>query len=310
MQASMKNLQNNFFQNPLVFPVLVLFVSSIFGGLPPVAIKVALKELSSPMIMFLRLCMMVPIFFLLSRKNFPLLRTQWKAILPIALGWAGNMIMFSIGIPHTSAAVSQVIYTGVPVIVVALSPWLLKEVPTNYQVGGIGIGLIGTLVTVFSSGSIHAGNSLGNTLVLAAAFSWALYVIASRKLKTAVPAALNLFVGSCIAWIGFGFMVMGTSSGFMLPPLSLATIYALLFLGLIGGVFMFFAHQWGAQRVPAAISGSTGYISVMSGVLVSWLILGEQLERWEWFGLILLLVAVMLTTTIPLLIRRRASRMV
>lgn len=300
-----------YFNNPLVLPVLVLFLSAVLGGLPPVAIKIALRELPSPMIMFLRVCIMMPIFFLLSYKHLGHIRTHWRSIFPISLGWAGNMILFSLGIPHTTAAVSQVFYTGVPVIVVLLSPLLLREIPTKYQVMGIAIGLVGTCVTVLGGGgNFSGGNVVGNTLVLLAVSSWALYVIATRKYKTSVPASVNLFFGSLIAWIYFALNVFNTSGGFEFPMLSTETVYAVLFLGLIGGVVMFFTHQWGAQRSPAVISGSTGYISVVSALVASWVLLGERLEKHEWFGLILLLVAVMLTTTIPLLVRHVRNRMV
>lgn len=298
------------FQNPLVVPVLVLLVSAILGGLPPVAMKIALREISSPMIVFLRVSMMVPIFFFLSWNRLGLIRSHWKMILPISLGWAGNMILFSVGIPHTTAPVSQVIYTAVPVIIAALSPFLLHESPTLYQIIGIGIGFIGTLITVFGDGgAITGGNAFGNIFVVFAASSWALYIIATRKFKTNVPVSVNLLVGSFIVWIFFALSFM-TGGGFILPTLSASTIYALVFLGLIGGVLMFFTHQWGAQRSPAIMSGSTGYVSVVAAIIASWIILGERLEIHEWVGLILLLAAVMLTTTIPLLIRRRAGRMV
>ena len=246
-----------YFQNPLIIPVIVLFASASLGGLPPVAIKIALKELSSTMIMFLRVSIMLPIFLLLSWPHLHLVRMHWKSIFPIAFGWAGNIVIFSFGITHTTAAVSQVIYTGVPVLVAILSPLMLKEVPTMYQIVGIGIGLIGTLITVLGGGgSLSGGNAFGNLLVFLATVSWALYVIATRKYKTVVPASVNLFVGAFIAWICFGLMQI--PSGFHVPVLSQDTIYALLFLGIVGGVFMFFTHQWGAQRTPAIISGSTG----------------------------------------------------
>lgn len=293
-----------FFRNPLVIPLCILLVSAVIGGLPPIAIKVALRELPSPMIMFLRVSIMLPIFFLISGKHLGLLRTHWRSILPIALGWAGNMLMFSLGIPHTNAAVSQVMYTAVPVIVAALSPVVLKEIPTGYQMVGIGVGVIGTLVTIFGDGSgFSGGNTRGNILVMCAVISWALYVIATRKFKTHVPAGLNLFVGALIAWVGFAGMVWVSPTGFYLPDISPATVYAVLFLALIGGVIMFFAHLWGAQRVPAVISGSTGYVSVMAAIVGSWVVLGEHLARHEWYGFVLLVIAVMLTTTIPLLIR-------
>jgi drug/metabolite transporter (DMT)-like permease len=311
---STKSLQSNIMgiktqpSFSLFIPALILCISAVLGGLPPIAIKVALRQLDSSVIMFLRVSIMLPVFFLLSIGKLSLLRKHMHAIWPVALGWAGNMVLFSIGIPHTSAALSQVLYTAVPVVATTLGIVVLRERPTLMQSIGIGIGFLGTLIAIQASG-VAGGNGtfFGNGFVFAAVISWSLYVIASRKYKNIVPTEVILFIGSCIAWVYFGSVLLVSGTSIPWATISASTIWALLFLGLIGGVIMFFTHQWAAQRLPVVMSGSTGYVSVISGIIGANIVLRESLTTGEWLGLGLILAAVMCTTTIPLILRKRAK---
>ncbi len=149
MRRSTRSLRNDgmkkYFTNPLFIPLVVLLASAIIGGLPPVGIKIALRQLESPMILLFRLLIMIPLFLLVSWKHLGILKNNYRTIFPVALFWMGNIVIFAFGIPYTTASVSQVLYTGVPVLVAALSPMLLKENPTKLQIIGILIGIIGTL---------------------------------------------------------------------------------------------------------------------------------------------------------------------
>lgn len=300
-----------YFFNPLFIPLGVLFLSAIIGGLPPVGIKIALRQLESPTILLFRLIIMIPLLLVVSWKHLAVLKNNIRAIIPIAVFWMGNIVIFAFGIPYTTASVSQVLYTGVPVLVTALSPMLLKENPTKSQIVGIFIGILGTFIIVFGGGgSITSGSMKGNVLVFMATISWSLYILYTRKQKSLIPSSVNLLCGTLLALPFSLWLVYVSKSGFTLPALTMSTIASVIFVGLIGGFVMFILHQWSTQRVPAVMSAGTGYISVISGTLAATYFLGEHLKSYEWMGLVLLLSAVILTTTLPLLARHVRSRMI
>ncbi|MEK7577366.1 MAG: DMT family transporter [Patescibacteria group bacterium] len=300
-----------YFSNPLFIPLSVLFLSAIVGGLPPVGIKIALRQLESPMILLFRLLIMIPLFLLVSWKHLGILKNNYRTIFPVAIFWMGNIVVFAFGIPYTTASVSQVLYTGVPVLVAALSPMFLKENPTKSQIVGICIGILGTLVIVFGGGgSITSGSLKGNVLVFIATLSWSLYILYTRKQKSLIPASVNLLCGTLLALPFSMWLVYMSKSGFILPVLTMSTIGAVIFVGFIGGFVMFILHQWSTQRVPAVMSASTGYISVISSTLAATYFLGEHLKFYEWMGLLFLIVAVVLTATLPLLARHIRKTMI
>lgn len=260
-----KNLQSDemkkYFSNPFFIPMSVLFLSAIIGGLPPVGIKIALRQLESPMILLFRLLIMTPLLLMTSWKHLGILKKNFRTIIPIAVFWMGNIVIFAFGIPYTTASVSQILYTGVPVFVAALSPMLLKENPTKSQIVGIIIGILGTLIIVFGGGgSITSGSMKGNVLVFMATLSWSLYILYTRKQKSLIPASVNLLCGTLLALPFSVWLVYVSKSGFTLPSLTISTIGAVFFVGFIGGFLMFILHQWSTQRVPAVMSASTGYI--------------------------------------------------
>ncbi|MDX1271598.1 DMT family transporter [Bizionia paragorgiae] len=99
-------------------------------------------------------------------------------------GVATNMLLFFKGLEYTSPIHAAVITTIVPIIVLILSTFYLKERLTALKITGVILACIGAIVlTVYGKSTRIADNvPLGNLLVLINAISYSIYIIIIKKL--------------------------------------------------------------------------------------------------------------------------------
>lgn len=145
----------------------------------------------------------------IDRKDFGLL------FLASIFGIALNMLTFFKGLEYTTPIHASVIMTVVPIIVMVLSSFFLKEAITRIKIIGIIIGFAGAIVlTVYGKSNMVGDNIvLGNVLVLINAISYSFYVIIVKKLTDKYhPFAFIkwLFLFGLILVLPFGFTELMT----------------------------------------------------------------------------------------------------
>ncbi|MEE1899054.1 DMT family transporter [Flavobacterium rakeshii] len=111
-------------------------------------------------------------------KDFP------RIIAAAFFGVAFNMLTFFEGLSQTSPIMASVLMVTTPMIVLVLSAIIMKEKIVRKKVGGILLGLVGTVMLILYGKTISSGgNELwGNFLVFVNAVSYALYLIVVKKL--------------------------------------------------------------------------------------------------------------------------------
>lgn len=145
---------------------------------------------------------------------FPREKVQKSDYLRIALagffGVAANQLLFFEGLNLTTPISAAVIMTTNPIMVLSLSAIILK-VPLNAaKIVGIILGLSGALSIIYSgsNGSIfNSGESLGNSLVMLNAFSYASYLIVVKPLMSrykALTVIRLVFMAGLLIVIPFG----------------------------------------------------------------------------------------------------------
>ncbi len=99
-------------------------------------------------------------------------------------GVALNMLTFFKGLSYTTPINASVIMVVVPIIVLLLSAFILKEKITSLKVLGIVLGLSGALVLTLYGKSIQENDNilLGNFLVFINAVSYSIYIIIIKQL--------------------------------------------------------------------------------------------------------------------------------
>jgi len=97
-----------------------------------------------------------------------------------------NMLTFFKGLSYTTPIHASVIMVVVPIIVLLLSAFILKEKITSLKVIGVILGLSGALVLTLYGKSAQANDNilLGNFLVFINAVSYSIYIIIIKQLTS------------------------------------------------------------------------------------------------------------------------------
>ena len=111
-------------------------------------------------------------------------RDYLKLMVASLFGVVINMLFFFKGLEYTSPIHASSIMTIIPIIILVLSAYILKEKVTKLKIAGVILGLAGALVLTLYGKSSRVGDNipLGNLLVFLNAVSYSIYIILIKKL--------------------------------------------------------------------------------------------------------------------------------
>ncbi|MGP1458599.1 MAG: DMT family transporter [Treponema sp.] len=202
------------------------------------------------------------------------------------------------GIRFTSAAESGAFLACIPAVSLACSTLILRKKPLKTQSAGIGVTLIGVLVTVFNAGFSTSFSALGYAALCAAVAAYALYSVYAEKAASFSGAEITFVM------IGAGSVVF-TAAAFIeavlqhslprlltLPFDSPAFLAAVLYQGLGCSVLAFFLSNTAIARLgvngAASFIGVSTVVSILAGVFI----LRERFTPLQIFGASLILAGI------------------
>jgi len=180
-------------------------------GLSFVATKYALRGFEPLLLALLRFALAGGILWLVWRLRRGPERVARGELRRLALlGFVSLTVYFSfenLGIARTSASEASILIAAIPLFVVILNTFTLRERTTARQWAGIVLSFAGIAALMLlggSAGGANGGSLTGNLLVLAASLSAAVYSILARHLLVSRPA---LFVTTFQNLFGALFML-------------------------------------------------------------------------------------------------------
>jgi O-acetylserine/cysteine efflux transporter len=278
---------------PIKDTVLAITVALIWG-MNFVVIDEGLGDLPPLLFVALRfLVVLLPAVFLVPRPNVP-----WRTLATVGLflcvGQFGLLYTaLAVGMPAGLASLvlqAQVLFT------VALAALRLRERPTARQ-------LIGTVVGAFGLAIVASGRSaetplLGLLLSLAAAMSWAMGNIASRR--AAVASGLSLTVWSAVfvpvPLLALAVAVNGPAAvGTALTHLTVGNLMSTAYTAYLASLVGYGIWNTLLARHPAALVVPFTLLVPPVGLLTAWIVQGEQPGPAEAVGGLVLLAGVAVT---------------
>ncbi|HST83808.1 MAG TPA: EamA family transporter [Kineosporiaceae bacterium] len=236
---------------------------------------------------------LLPAVFLIPRPNVP-----WRTLATVGLflcvGQFGLLYTaLAAGMPAGLASLvlqAQVLFT------VALAAFRLHERPGTRQIVGTVIGAFG--LAIVASGRSAETPLLGLLLTLAAALSWAMGNIASRR--AAVASGLSLTVWAAlfvpIPLFVLALAVDGPSRvGTALTHLTLANVLSTAYTAYLASLVGYGIWNTLLARHPAALVVPFTLLVPPVGLLTAWLVQGEQPGPAEALGGLALLIGVAVT---------------
>ena len=214
-----------------------------------------------------------------------------RKLIPIVL--CSPVVYFigeTVGISHTSAAESGIFLACIPVVSLIASALILKKKPTKLQVTGIGITLIGVLITVLAAGMSASLSVVGYLFLTAAVISYALYSVFVARAEAFSEAEITwVMLAGGAATFTLIALVQALAEGSLahlvaLPFSSIDFLIAVLYQGIGCSILAFFLSNVaianiGVNRTSSFIGAST-VVSILAGVLL----LNETLTLWQIIG--------------------------
>ena len=216
----------------------------------------------------------------------------------LGLGVLGNHLLTLFGLRYIGAGAAGVIIGASPAIQAFLSSVLIRDVPFRLVWGGCAVSFTGVFLMVGLKGEAAAGEQpwLGATLVLLAQVSWALYSIGGRR-------TMERFSPLTVNWTTLAFSILpqilllgmnqkALAVGLVTVPFAdwLVVGYLIVFATALGQQ----AWLYGVQGIGPSRAGVFVNLVPVSALILSALLLGEQIGLTEVAGIVLVLAGVWL----------------
>jgi len=271
----------------------IYFVLSmiIFGAVGVFAKYIELS--SSQIALFLSLIgalLLLVIFAWTKRKvSWRIVKGNAVALLLASLALSGNWIFLFQAYKETTIANAALSYYFAPVLVIMLSPIVLKEKLSLKKTACIGIALLGLFLILRNGGGmettgLHArGIAYG---LIAAGFYAGLTLVNKyiRNLDGLINTLLQLFLSVMILA-----PIVLLKEGLDIHSLTGSTAALMVVLGIVHGGVGFYFFFTGMKRLNGQSIAVLSYIDPLTSLFISALVIGEKMSLHQLIGAILLL---------------------
>ncbi|GIP31016.1 DMT family transporter [Paenibacillus sp. J2TS4] len=210
------------------------------------------------------------------------------ALFIASIALSGNWIFLFQSYKETTIANAALSYYFAPVLVIMLSPIVLKEKLSLQKMIWVGAALFGLYLIMQSSGMEAAEhNLLGIFYGLIAACFYAVLTLVNKFIRN-MNGLENTFIQLVLSFVMLLPYVLITD-GFKLFQIAGDSVIWMLLLGILhGGIgfYLFFSGMGGLKGQSIAI---LSYIDPLTSLLISALIIGEKMTLLQMIGAALLL---------------------
>lgn len=282
-------------------PALALIGAAASWGLGAVISKRALEEFAPLVLLPIQLGVSVGLLSLVCRWT-PQIRSRGLIRLRLlgVLNPGSSYFLSLLGLTLVSVSVSVLLWALEPLLIIALSTWLLGERITP-QTAALSVGaLAGAGLVVFEPGG-HA-NPFGVILTLAGVAGCALYTVLSKRVMADGPEASDLSVVRVqqIAALAFSLVLL-----ILLAPLfRLGSVLEVTPAGWISAVFSgvfyysvaFWLYLGGLRYFEASAAGLYLNLTPVFGIIAGQILLHETLTMRQWWGAVVIVATLVMVS--------------
>lgn len=238
------------------------------------------------------------------------IRAHWRQVLAdwkhyLVLGALGMWICGAwvyIGGQTTSAANIGLIYAISPILIVLASALWLGERFRPRQALGVALALAGVLHVVLKGqwSALAAVRFVpGDGWILAATLSWTGYALLLKKWPSPLGVGARLAVISLAgAMVNLPFALWEIAHS-PLPALSGTGLAMAALAAMVPGFGAYLAHSFMQRELGAARVSVVLYLGPLYTATLAWLVLGESLSSFHFWGMALVLPGIWLATRKP-----------
>jgi len=231
------------------------------------------------------------------RRDAAVLAAGWRPVLLLGLLGVGafNALLYT-GLQYTSAANALLLSAAIPPVVAVLDRMLFGVRAGKVQALGMAASVVGVAWIVFE-GDVQAAMRLdfarGDLIILASVAVWALYTVLLRTRPAVAPSS---FIAATFA---VGVLAMAPLAAWewhsgLAVHWSWGVAAALLYVGLLPSLVSYFIYNSAAATVGPARAGQAITLMPLFGAVLSATLLGEELHRYHFSGMALILLGIAL----------------
>ena len=251
----------------------------LFFGTLPIAVKVVLRELTSPALALARCAgaaaLVVVLHSLLVRERVRSRRDYALLAVYAVFGVMLNQLLYITALAHTTATAAQTVVAAGPAITLFIAILARKETATPLKWAGIAVAGAGAVLLV--GAGARAGSALGNVLALLNVASYSVYLVISRGLLRrydALTVVTWIFVFGAIGMVPWGIAPLAREIG----DLHARTWGALVFIILLPTVAAYWLNVFALKRVESSVVSVFGYLQPVITAAVAIPLLHERIS--------------------------------
>ena len=235
------------------------------------------------------------------------LRRNW--LLLAGLGGTG-VVMFQVlaylGLQSTTTVNAVVMNSAAPVFIV-ICAWLIdRDRASARQIAGMVISFLGIL-TIMEEGNLAAladfRVKFGDIVILAAMPFWGIYAVLLKRRPRELD-ALGVLFSVNLAGVALLMPLYLLETAFIRAPvLTLASVEAVLYVGLFASVIAFFCWNYGVSVVGPSRAGFMIHLLPAFGTIFAMIFIGETLHLYHVIGIGTIIAGVLLATSARVLAR-------
>lgn len=271
--------------------IVALVLVQVFFATLPVAVKIALRDLSSPALALLRVAGAAALFWVLHRVTVRERVRSWRDYGLLAVyslfGVILNQLLYITALTLTTATAAQTLVTAGPAMTLLIA--ILARRETGTPAKWLGIALAGSGALVLVGVGLHEGSALGNLLALLNVASYSVYLVISRGLLRRYDAL------TVITWV-FVFGVAGMLPWGIAPALRevggmSATTWAMMaYIVVFPSVGAYYLNIWALSRAESSLVSTFVYLQPPMTAALAVPFLGEHVS-WRMLPAVVLIFA-------------------
>ncbi|KAA9021123.1 DMT family transporter [Niallia endozanthoxylica] len=235
-------------------------------------------------------CLFLMFVFFVMKKSIPwkLVKANASILFLSGIALGGNWIFLYQSYDYTTITNATLAYYFAPVLVMILSPMILKEPLSIKKMVCIGAAIAGMLLIVGNGiSAFETGDLLGIFFGLMAAAFYASLMLLNKFIQNMAKLEITIIQLGTTALLLFPYVLV--TEGFGILEVSKSSIPFIILLGIVNtgiGFWLFFS---GMQKLKGQSIAMLSYVDPFVAILISGVILQEQMTMIQMLGGALLL---------------------
>lgn len=239
-------------------------------------------------------CFLLLVFFS-KKERFTktiILQNKWPLVLS-SFALCGNWIFLFQAYKETTIANAALSYYCAPLLVICLSPIVLKEKIEIRKIFYVCVALVGLYFIVQSQTTETSEHYIGIVYGLIAACFYTIVTFTNKYIH-GLKEPDNTIIQLVLAALFLALYLFGTN-GFQIMQIDMKSISLLLALGIVHAGIGFYLFFLGMRHLKGQSIAILSYIDPLTSLVISTMIIGEKMATLQILGAILLLGATFLS---------------